>query len=1101
MRTRAPVRLLAVILANAVLLASPGPFAIQAAAQTIRQTRIPARAQTSGPLQLFKLDVPVGRTNAGVPSTLAPMLPASGLTPAVKAPSTLTTDLAQPDALPLAQIPTLSPDARESSLPGVSALETLQAAQPEQNEDSPLGLWSKLKNLYHGRTRQNLPDDIAPTASEAAEGSVLLPQSQELLEEAALDETRTDKERLSAIAAVARREGPEAINGLRRIASARPEGGAREYEIHRAALKALAGRGVVESLRPVTREHADQILAGIVENRPVAAFFDYDDTLEKHLTPASPELAAALKASADAGVETVILTDRPDAWSKGKTTDDSVAKSLSTLSPEQKAAVTVMSNRGTRLSLSNKKGELLLMEENDLAWTAQESQALLDAAKTLPEKFGQYEYNGKTQDLSKNIFVYFLTPGTEQSRINEASDFMQAELTRLGINYKVTGRKAKSAENPPYLVVARNDKSLGVNTIRSNRRILDQMRDVLRWGLPKSWIPRAWKMFRKFPAQPIAAKDIIVAGDQFFGEHDADVGLVRGAPGALALAVGGTADPRLENIYVWPSQGKAATGEILKALGENAPSTMDKKALVGMFSQRTLSIAAFFLTNIAFPFLAVPVVGWAGYGTLMALGSLAAVATGPLNGVLTDRLSTRNSMLLNNAIRVALSLALPIFASFGMLNFWTLLIAAMASGWLMSSIMITEGAYIKDLAGKKNIGLLNSLTWINFLVIQAVMGVIFGLGSVVDQWNPLVAFYISAGVHAFLAMPIIWLTIPNASRPKLAVSPLLSRSAGFIKRAASGLGGQIRKMIGDWKQVALIAAAVASYAVWSSPLPVAAALLVWIARTDGFKEVWKDKGMRNSMLYLSLAAMLIYPLQYFGFPKMAELLGGAEGKGLILGQLQGVFFFGNMLATAAQARFGQWKVPFLGRVQGERLLQAGVLGLLAAASMTVFFPGSLLAMALTVVGGAGMMALGSKLSPQSWIKILGIGLASIWLPYLVWTVPAFSAIIPVNLALSASLLLIGMFYGPVSVILNSYFQGHANGPDRGKYIGIEGSIFNAAIAIGFALFGLAAGMFAAPFPGALLPWGLAALVAGLLFWRAHVPAPPESESKSPSEKK
>lgn len=1071
MKTPLAARILSVLLSSALLLASPGPFAIEAAAQTVR-LRTTVRAQTV-PLALPQLTLPVSRLSAGPSSNRTPVLPPLGQTPAPQSPYSITTDLA-----------ILGDSSREQT----SALAVLQSYQPEQSQDSPLGLWSKLKNLYHGSARENAPSDAQ--ASEPIHDSGLLPQSRELLEEAALDPAKPDEERREAITAISRIEGPEALAGLRRIAAANPQGGAREYEIHRAALKALAGRGVVESLRPVTREHADQILRGIVENKPEAAFFDYDDTLEKHVTPASPELAAALKASADAGVETVILTDRPDTWTKGKTTDDSVAKSLSTLSPEQKASITVMSNRGTRLSLSDKKGELALMEENDLAWTPQEASALLEAAKSLPDKFGSYEYNGKSQDLTKNIFVYFLAPGTEQARIDEASSALQAELSRRGIDYKVTGKKARSAENPPYLVVARNDKSLGVHTIRSSSRVIDQMRDALRWGLPKSWAGRLWKFLKKLPSKPIAADKIIVSGDQFFGEHDADAGLARGAPGALALAVGGTADPRLENIYVWPSQGKTATQEILKALGEKSPETVDKKALAGLFAQRTLSIAAFFLTNIAFPFLAVPVVGWAGYGALMALGSLAAVATGPLNGIMTDRLSTRNSMLINNAIRVALSLALPAFALFGALNFWTLLIAAMASGWLMSSIMITEGAYIKDLAGKKNIGAVNSLTWINFIVIQVLMGVIFGLGSVVDKWNPLVAFFISAGVHALLTMPIIWLTIPNTQRPKSDKPSLWTKF-----RDPKQISNALSAMFKDWKQVALIVAAVASYALWSSPVPVAAALVVWIARTDGFREVWKHKGMRNSMIFLSLAAMLIYPLQYLAFPKMAELLGGAAGKGLLLGQFLGVFFFGNMIATAAQAKFQSWKIPGLGRVAGERFLQAGVLGLLAAASLTVFFPGNLLAMAVTVLAGAGLMFLGSKVTPKGWIKILGIGLASIWLPYLAWTVPAVAAVIPVHLALTASLLLIGMFSGPVNVILNSYFQGHANGPDRGKYIGIEGSIFNAAIAIGFALLGLAAGLFAVPYPGALLAWGLAALAAGLLFWRADVPPPPDSEKK------
>ena len=50
-------------------------------------------------------------------------------------------------------------------------------------------------------------------------------------------------------------------------------------------------------------------------------------------------------------------------------------------------------------------------------------------------------------------------------------------------------------------------------------------------------------------------------------------------PGAMTVAVGGLADPRIPNVFVWPTKGEAASVEILAALGKPAPAEeMDKKA-------------------------------------------------------------------------------------------------------------------------------------------------------------------------------------------------------------------------------------------------------------------------------------------------------------------------------------------------------------------------------------------------------------------------------------------------------------------------------------------------------------------------------------------
>lgn len=567
--------------------------------------------------------------------------------------------------------------------------------------------------------------------------------------------------------------------------------------------------------------------------------------------------------------------------------------------------------------------------------------------------------------------------------------------------------------------------------------------------------------------------------------------------GALTLAVGGLADPRLENAFVWPTKGKEASDEILGALAQAAPvEEMDKKAIGGLFAQRTISIIAFVLTSIAYPLITIPAVGVAGYGALMALGPLAAIATGPLNGLIADRMSARNGLVLMAAMRAVMALALPLFALFGVLNFGTLLLAAVANGWLLSSLMITEGTYILRLAGAKNVPMVNGLAAINYLSIQVILGLILGVGQYVDHFNLMIPFYISAAVHIAFVIPIIWKTIPNI-RP--AAASAVKAAVSFTAAARAG-GEDLKAFLAKyWKEAALFAASVGAYFIWHSALPISGALMLWISRSDGFKAVWTQKPLRWAMLLSALSASLVYPLQYLALPLMALTLGGAAGKGLILGQLLGAYFFGQLVANAGQlsasngtTKMPDIKIPFTGKVLAfERLVQGVVLGLAAIWAGVSLFPGSLVAAAAAAAIGAALLYGSSKLSARGWIKFYGIGLAAMLLPFAFWGS---------MLALFASLVLLGMFAGPSAVALTSYFQINAKKSDLGAAIGVNGSTFNAAVSFGYGLMSLIAGLFTPAFPAALGAISLIFIAAGAVFFIAPklLPGLPESSvNKTP----
>ncbi|TBR23159.1 MFS transporter [bacterium] len=545
------------------------------------------------------------------------------------------------------------------------------------------------------------------------------------------------------------------------------------------------------------------------------------------------------------------------------------------------------------------------------------------------------------------------------------------------------------------------------------------------------------------------------------------------------------------------------------AAPQTAEDKPNVKALAGLFTSRTVSIASFILTSIAYPFLAVPVVGWAGFGALMAFGPLAAVATGPLNGLIAQRLSARKAMAINAGIRAALSLVLPVAAGFGFLNFGTLLVASVANGWIMSSVMTVEGAYLKKLAGEKALGTVNGLAWMNYLAIQVVLGLIVGVGSIVDKWDPSAAFYISAAVHALLVLPILWFTMPDLAPPGQRRIPshvgLLAQAVAFFKSNALPLGAA--------------ALGVGAYLAFSTTLPLIAAILYWVTRSKSFKDVWsgaaradspdeavlrekvaaaadgpekaryeselalRAKRLRTAMLYLSLAALFLFPLQYFVLPAAATALAGAAGaagKGLILGRLLGALFLGNLVSVAARAKLPVLKL-FGRSFKGERLVQGAVMALAAGWSLAALAPGSLVVAAAVAAAALGLMALAARLTDTGWVKLMGPGFAAVALPYLVWTAGLFPGFGPAA-ALTVSLLVAGMVYGPAFVALNTTFQRWVSPDKMGPSIGAQSSFFNGALSLGYGVISLAASF--APLPG-LLGWmTLAYGVLGILFWLA-----------------
>jgi hypothetical protein len=890
----------------------------------------------------------------------------------------------------------------------------------------------------------------------------------------ASDSAKPYEERLSALKAIAKKGGPEAMDALEQIGNSNPDGGAKDYEMRRQALRALAGLGKLVALGPVSQAHEDEILKGLELNKPDVTSWDHDDTIEKMGEPASAETGAALKAVADVGIEVMVNTDRTDKTEKG----EGILDLYSALKPEQRQAITFAPNRGARLWIYDSKDQSQLLREEPTLGASQE--AIAAASQAVWAKYPAGVYKGGTGSSDDYRVTILLQVGTGSDQIEAAATLFKEELARRGIyGGQVMGKKAVRDTDPPYITYSRLDKSLGVRLLRENREFFIRLRDAYR--LLPAWLSSlARRLLLHLPSAIVPAERTLLIGDQFFGKRNVDLAMIKGAPGAITLALGGSADPHEDNVFVLKAQGHAGAMKIAAALAKPLPQAdaIYRRAIYGLFVQRTMSIIAFIGTAIAYPFIAIPAVGVVGFGVLMAFGPFGAIATGPLNGIIAKKFSSRNAMVLNTLVRTALNLLMPVLSLLGFLApssplaFASLLAVSIANGWNLSSVMTTEDIFINRFSGK-HLKTFIALAWMNALTVQVILTLIFGLGGVIDHWNPLIPYYVSVAAHLFVILPIVLWTIPNELH-------LVQKAAGALKLRIVAAAYSIKQKVvrvayslWDYRiETILLMGGLALYPILHTPIPATLALIFWISRTEGFGLLRQNRSLYYGLFFYSLLPLIIYPLQSYLLPLMAKFLAGEAGKAQLYGELFGALLFGQLIANSAQARLPLVSLPLLGRFGGQRLIQAGVLGLMAVWVYTKLIAGSILATAVALAAGAVLMALSAKMDDRSRILFIGVGIPFILLPLFFW------GNIPI---LFASLLIIGFAYGPAMVVVNNDFNKRLPEGQKETLLAIKGSMFNAANSLGYGAAALAAIVYEPLLPGILKPMAFIYILAALAF--------------------
>ncbi|MBI5883721.1 MAG: hypothetical protein HZB91_11530, partial [Elusimicrobia bacterium] len=507
-------RFTAGVLSAALIALSPGFEGYRAFGQTISVGGHAGKAPVAVPIAVVPSQI------GSLPLQFNPSLPSGFSLPTIGAPSVSASVLpsaASNAAIPVApaNISALLPGVPSVALPAaavpdlpVPAIGLTAAPQAETPEDMPAStrevLTSGADQLSLARTdndRRTILSDLftgrskasadltgpVPTFSPAdgTQGSLQASRPQTIpvpeLEAVAVDSAKPEMDRKKAVDSIASVPGAETDSSLRRIADSNPLGGASDYEVHRQALRALAGRGVILSLRPVSPGHAQQILARLSQNKPTLAIFDYDDTLAPWAKPIAPETAEALKLAADAGIQPVILTDRPDASENPKET--TILQSISGMTPEQKAVLGVVSSKGTRALAYDAKSEARLVRDVQIAWEQAEGESIKAAGKAVKEKYGSVIFNGREEELSKDSYFRPLPVGTAETDVKAAAQLMQDELKKRGMDVEVIGRMAKDPALPPYISLSKVDKAIGVSWLRTHLGYIGRLRDLAAMGI------------------------------------------------------------------------------------------------------------------------------------------------------------------------------------------------------------------------------------------------------------------------------------------------------------------------------------------------------------------------------------------------------------------------------------------------------------------------------------------------------------------------------------------------------------------------------------------------------------------------------------------
>ena len=359
--------------------------------------------------------------------------------------------------------------------------------------------------------------------------------------------------------------------------SVKPVDSAVSYQFRRMGLALVAKVfGAVYSLPQAGPKLTEAVLKKAAYKDAILS--DIDDTLGKYNTILEPETVNAIVAVRKSGKTFAAITDRPDFARKGSSQLGAM-DTFSSVPVDQREGLIVATNGGGKIYQYDNQGEpKLIYEEPNLPEAQREIvKAAAEVVKAQLAGLGSGLQTTDPKDASKPMeaenhgpygFSMILKAGTPETTVKQIAHLMETEMRARGLTYEVEGRMAKDATLPPYITFSKLNKSLAVARIKALEK-LDDARSIVigdsmyapKHAGKKSAMSAAAERW----AERLSGRPLPLTGNA------TDRNMELSMPGAMALSVGGTADPRMSGAFVLDGKGAEATRRVLNAMASKKP--------------------------------------------------------------------------------------------------------------------------------------------------------------------------------------------------------------------------------------------------------------------------------------------------------------------------------------------------------------------------------------------------------------------------------------------------------------------------------------------------------------------------------------------------
>lgn len=349
------------------------------------------------------------------------------------------------------------------------------------------------------------------------------------------------------------------------------------YNRRRWALQSIAKEGIVASLPKAGPNLTKKILDKAASRKYL--FTDFDDTIGAFNSELGPELVAGFAAAKKAGKIIIVVTDRTDE-KRPNSKMLTVFESLATIPAEDRAGMYVAANGGGRVYRYNAQGEPERVYEQPAMDEAKKAVVAEAAAETKSKlsSIGATQHPGDAVSPSESFNPYgyalMLSVGTPEATVKQAAKLLQSELAAKGVEVEVLARMAKNPANPPYITFSGINKSMPVAWISEHLGIKSHQAVAIGDSMYMPRLPEtldASQQALKDEAERLGGSAMPLTG------NETDRNMEKGLPQMMALSVGGTADPRMENAWVLEGHGPAMTLKLLEAMARTP--TYEEKPL------------------------------------------------------------------------------------------------------------------------------------------------------------------------------------------------------------------------------------------------------------------------------------------------------------------------------------------------------------------------------------------------------------------------------------------------------------------------------------------------------------------------------------------